>query len=362
MPHPLHLKKVHHIELIVGNALQAAYFYRKAFGFGQIAYMGPETGTRGRASWVVGNDKIRLVLTSPLSHEDPRNVFLTLHGDSVKDLAFEVDDAEAAYREVVSRGAETVMAPTEFKDRDGSVTAFAIKTFGDTIHTFVSKEGYGGVFLPGYEDVARRGADSGLIVVDHVVGNVEDRQMDRWVDWYIRTLGFHQFVSYDDKDISTEYSALRSKVMASTPDRRIKVPINEPAAGLKKSQIQEYIDFNVTAGVQHVALLTDDIVGTVSRLRENGLDFLHVPESYYESVWERVGKIEESRESIRKLGILVDRDDTGYLLQIFTKPIQDRPTLFFEVIQRHGCQSFGKGNFKALFESIEREQARRGNL
>ena len=362
MTHPLRLKRVHHIELIVGNALQAAYFYRKAFGFGQIAYMGPETGTRGRASYVVGNEKIRLVLTSPLSHEDPRNVFLTLHGDSVKDLAFEVDDADAAYREVVSRGAETVMPPTEFKDRDGSVTVFAIKTYGDTIHSFVAKDGYGGVFLPGYRDVERKGADTGLLVVDHVVGNVEDRQMDRWADWYIRTLGFHQFVSYDDKDISTEHSALRSKVMASSPDRRIKLPINEPATGLKKSQIQEYLDFNVTAGVQHVALLTDDIVATVTRLKENGLDFLHVPESYYDTIWDRVGEIGEDREAIRKLGILVDRDETGYLLQLFTKPIQDRPTLFFEVIERHGCQSFGKGNFKALFESIEREQARRGNL
>jgi len=360
--HPLSLKRIHHIELIVGNALQAAYFYRKAFGFGQIAYMGPETGVKGRASYVVGNDKIRLVLTSPLSHEDPRNVFLTLHGDSVKDLAFEVEDAATAYREVVARGAETVMAPTEFKDKNGSVTVFAIKTYGDTIHSFVAKEGYGGVFLPGYEDVSATGRDAGLLVVDHVVGNVEDRQMDRWADWYIRTLGFHQFVSYDDKDISTEFSALRSKVMASPGDRRIKFPINEPASGLKKSQIQEYLDFNVTAGVQHVALLTSDIVGTVTRLKENGLSFLRVPDSYYETVWDRVGDIDEDRDAIRKLGILVDRDESGYLLQLFTKPIQDRPTLFFEVIERHGCQSFGKGNFKALFEAIEREQALRGNL
>jgi 4-hydroxyphenylpyruvate dioxygenase len=360
--HPFRLKRIHHIELIVGNARQAAYFYRKAFGFGQLAYMGPETGTRGRASYVVGNDKIRLVLTSPLSHEDPRNVFLTLHGDNVKDLAFEVDDADAAFREVVARGAETVMAPTEFTDRNGSVTAFAIKTFGDTIHTFVSKEGYEGVFLPGYEDKGVKGRDTGLLIVDHVVGNVEDRQMDRWCDWYIRTLGFHQFVSYDDKDISTEYTALRSKVMASSPDRRIKLPINEPAGGLKKSQIQEYLDFNVSAGVQHIALLTDDIVATVARLRENGVDFLHVPESYYETVWDRVGEIEEDRDAIRKLGILVDRDESGYLLQLFTQPVEDRPTLFLEVIQRRGCQSFGKGNFKALFEAIEREQALRGNL
>ena len=362
MTHPLRLKRVHHIELVVGNALQAAYFYRKAFGFSQLAYMGPETGTRGRASYVLGNDKIRLAVTSPLSHEDPRNVYLTLHGDAVKDLAFEVDDAEAAHRAVVERGAETVLPPTEFKDRNGSVTVFSIKTYGDTIHSFIERERYSGAFLPGYEDVALPGRDSGLLTVDHVVGNVEDRQMDRWADWYIRTLGFHQFVSYDDKDISTEHSALRSKVMASTPDRRIKFPINEPAPGLRKSQIQEYLDFNVTAGVQHIALLTSDIVATVTRLRENGLDFLHVPDSYYETVWDRVGEIEEDREAIRRLGILVDRDESGYLLQLFTKPVQPRPTLFYEIIERRGCQSFGKGNFRALFESIEREQARRGNL
>ena len=362
MVHPFGLKRIHHIEMIVGNALQASYFYRRAFGFEQIAYMGPETGTRGRGSYVVGNGKIRLVLTSPLTHEDPRNVYLTLHGDGVKDLAFEVDDAEAAHREVVARGAEIVMPPTEFGDPNGTVTVFAIKTFGDTIHSFVCRSGYRGVFLPGYEDARLQGSDAGLLVVDHVVGNVEDRQMDRWADWYVRTLGFHQFVSYDDKDISTEYSALRSKVMASSPDRRIKLPINEPASGLKKSQIQEYLDFNVTAGVQHVAILTDDIVATVTRLRENGLAFLDVPGSYYDTVWDRVGEIEEDRESIRKLGILVDRDESGYLLQLFTKPLQPRPTLFFEIIQRRGCQSFGKGNFKALFESIEREQSRRGNL
>jgi 4-hydroxyphenylpyruvate dioxygenase len=360
--HPLRLKRIHHIELIVGNALQSSYFYRKAFGFGQIAYMGPETGTRGRVSYVVGNEKIRLVLTSPVSHEDPRNVHLTLHGDAVKDLAFEVDDAGEAHQEATARGADIVMPPTEFSDRDGSVTVFAIRTYGDTIHSFIAKNGYSGVFLPGYGDVPLQGRDSGLLVVDHVVGNVEDRQMDRWADWYIRTLGFHQFVSYDDKDISTEHSALRSKVMASSPDRRIKFPINEPAPGLKKSQIQEYLDFNVTAGVQHVAILTDDIVSTVTRLRENGVDFLQVPETYYDTIWDRVGEIAEDREAIRRLGILVDRDESGYLLQLFTKPVQPRPTLFFEIIQRRGCQSFGKGNFKALFEAIEREQARRGNL
>lgn len=359
---PLRLRRIHHIELIVGNALQASYYYRKAFGFAPIAYLGPETGVRGRVSHVVGNEKIRLVLTSPLTHDDARNVHLTLHGDAVRDLAFEVEDAQEAYREVTARGAEVALAPTELRDRSGSVSIFAVKAYGDTIHSFVAKNEYRGAFLPGYEGAEQKGADTGLLVVDHVVGNVEDRQMDRWADWYVRTLGFHQFVSYDDKDISTEFSALRSKVVASSPDRRIKFPINEPAAGLRKSQIQEYIDFNVTAGVQHIAMLTDDIVATVSKLRENGVEFLHVPDHYYDTVWDRVGDIEEDRETIRKLRILVDRDESGYLLQLFTKPVQPRPTLFFEVIQRRGCQSFGKGNFKALFEAIEREQSRRGNL
>ncbi len=362
MVHPFRLKGIHHIELVVGNALQAAYYYRKAFGLAQIAYQGPETGARGRASYVLGNGTVRLVVSSPLSHEDPRNVFLTLHGDGVKDLAFEVDDAEAAYQAVMARGAEVIEAPSERRDRSGSVTVFTIRAYGDTVHSFVERRGYAGVFLPGYEDLGIRGQANGLLRVDHVVGNVEDRQMDRWVDWYIKTLGFHQFVSYDDKDISTEYSALRSKVVASDPERRVMLPINEPACGLKRSQIQEYLDFNLTAGVQHVAILTDDIVETISKLRENGLQFLHTPDSYYETVWDRVGEIEEDREAVRRLGILVDRDESGYLLQLFTQPVQDRPTLFYEVIQRRGCQSFGKGNFKALFESIEREQARRGNL
>ena len=287
---------------------------------------------------------------------------IAFHGDFVQDIAFEVDDPDWAFKTAVQRGALPWREPYTLEDDFGKVRIAAIRTYGDTIHSFIDRSAYRGVFLPGYEDVSLKGRENDLLVVDHVVGNVEDRQMDRWADWYIRTLGFHQFVSYDDKDISTDYSALRSKVMASSPDRRIKIPINEPAMGVKKSQIQEYIDFNVTAGVQHVAMLTDDILATVSRLRENGLEFLHVPEAYYETVWKRVGDIEEDREAIRKLGILVDRDESGYLLQLFTKPIQDRPTLFFEVIQRHGCQSFGKGNFKALFEAIEREQALRGNL
>lgn len=345
----------------MGNALQASYFYRRTFGFSQVAYLGPETGVRDRVSYVLGLHSVRLVLTSPLSHEDPRNIFLNLHGDAVKDIAFEVEDADAAFAEATRRGAAVALAPTERGDGSGTIRLAAIKTYGDTVHSFISKKEYRGVFLPGFEEVVKKGQDTGLIIVDHVVGNVDDRQMDRWADWYIRTLGFHQFVSYDDKDISTEFTALRSRVMANE-ERNVKFPINEPAEGRKKSQIQEYLDFNVTAGVQHVAIRTNDIVATVSRLKENGLEFLAVPPSYYKTVWDRVGEIEEKREDIERLGILVDRDETGYLLQLFTKPVQDRPTLFFEVIQRRGCQSFGKGNFRALFEAIEREQEKRGNL
>jgi len=357
-----HLKRFHHVEIVAGNAKQAAYYYRKAFGFSQLAYSGPETGHTDRASYVLGLGKVRFVVTSPLSHEDPRNVFLALHGDSVKDIAFEVDDADAAHAEAVARGARSALAPTTLEDASGRVRVAAIHTFGDTIHTFVAKGNYSGAFLPGYEEAVVKETDTGLVVVDHVVGNVEDGQMQHWANWYVTTLGFHPFVSYDDKDISTDFTALRSTVMASGPERRIKMPINEPAPGRMKSQIQEYIDANVTAGVQHVALLTGDILAAVSRLRENGVDFLHVPDTYYDTVWDRVGDIEESRDEVRRLGILVDRDESGYLLQLFTKPVQDRPTLFIEIIQRRGCQSFGKGNFKALFESIEREQARRGNL
>ncbi len=361
MDQPPLLTRIHHIELIVGNAKQSSYYYRKAFGFSQLAYSGPETGQRSHASHVLEKGQVRLVLTSPLTHEDPRNVFLTLHGDSVKDIAFEVDDADATYQETMRRGASSAMPPRELGDRDGTVRIAAVKTFGDTIHSFISKKNYHGVFLPGYEDLRVKGQEIGFQVVDHVVGNVEDRQMNHWADWYVNTLGFHEFVSYDDKDISTDYSALRSKVVAS-PDRRVMIPINEPAQGKIRSQIQEYIDCNVRAGVQHIALLTDDIVRTVSVLRENGVDFLEVPDAYYDSIWDRVGDIEEDRKDIRKLRILADRDENGYLLQLFSRPVEDRPTLFFEVIKRHGCQSFGKGNFKALFEAIEREQMRRGNL
>jgi len=355
------LKRIHHLELIVGNAKQAAYFYRKALGFEQFAYLGPETGHPERASYALRQGKITLVLTTPLSHMDPLNIFLNLHGDSVKDIAFEVDDCDQVYQQVIERGAKPWEAPAHHQDKRGRVRRGSICTYGDTIHSFIAKKDYDGSFLPGFESIHRPGQSTGLLRIDHVVGNVEDRQMDRWCDWYNRILGFHQFVSYDDKDINTDYSALRSKVMAND-NRQIKFPINEPADGLIKSQIQEYIDFHVKAGVQHIAMLTGDIIGSVSQLRENGLEFLEVPQGYYDRVWDRVGDIKEDKSQIEELGILVDSDDSGYLLQLFTKPIEDRPTLFIEIIQRRGSESFGKGNFRALFETIEQEQRIRGNL
>ncbi|MBU2502595.1 4-hydroxyphenylpyruvate dioxygenase [bacterium] len=354
------LRRVHHVELAVGNAKQAAYYYRKAFGFDQVAYRGPETGCPGRVSYVLKQGDIWLVLTTPLHHLDPLNTWLTLHGDGVRDIAFEVEDADAIFAQAVAGGAKPESAPADAGDARGAVRTAAIKAYGETIHTFVQRNGYPG-FLPGFEIREIKGRGAGLTCIDHIVANVEDRQMDRWVTWYDRTLGLGRFVSYDDKDISTEYTALRSTVVASA-DRVIKFPINEPAEGLKKSQIQEYIDANVTAGVQHIALASDDILETIAALRRNGVEFLAVPEGYYRELWERVGVIQEDREAVKELGLLVDRDDKGYLLQLFTKPVQDRPTLFIEIIQRRGSDSFGKGNFKALFVTIEQEQALRGNL
>lgn len=355
------VKRINYIEFIVGNALQAAFFYRRILGFDQTAYLGPETGHPDRTSYVLEQDRIRLVFTTPLKYDDPRQLFLQLHGDSVKDICFEVDDVDAIYRETLQRGAASAIPPRNLQDARGNVRHAAVRTYGEVIHSFISPGNYSGPFLPGYEPALLPGENVGFTRIDHIVANTEDRQMDRWCDYYRQVFGFHQFVSYDDKDISTEYSALRSKVMAN--DRRnIKFPINEPAKGKKKSQIQEYIDFNYTAGVQHIALYSPDILATVGRLRDNGLRFLTIPESYYRTIWDRVGEIEEDRERVRELNLLVDRDQNGYLLQIFTKPVQDRPTLFLEVIQRAGCESFGKGNFKALFEAIEREQQRRGNL
>lgn len=352
-----------HIEFYVGNAKQSALYYQAAFGFEWVAYMGPETGVRDRVSYVLQQGKIRLVLTAALTpeHEIARHV--ALHGDGVKVLALWVDDAEKSYYTALERGAESAFPPQVLRDEHGEVVLAAIKTYGETIHTLVERSRYNGPFLPGYE--ARRSAypvkPVGLKYVDHCVGNVELGAMNKWVKFYQDVMGFKLLITFDDKDISTEYSALMSKVV-SNGNGYIKFPINEPAKGLKKSQIEEYLDFYRSAGVQHIAVATDDIIATVTQLRANGVDFLYVPETYYEDVLERVGKIEENLEDLKRLNILVDRDEDGYLLQLFTKPVQDRPTVFYEIIQRRGAKSFGKGNFKALFEAIEREQALRGTL
>jgi 4-hydroxyphenylpyruvate dioxygenase len=358
---PLRLKSIHHVELWVGNARQAAYYYRRAFGFSQFAYAGLETGRRDAASYALQQGKARIVLTTPYGPEDPINDHIRLHGDGVRDISFHVEDADAAFAEAVARGAEPVSAPADHTDTHGTIRQAAIATYGQTIHSFVSYTDYRGPFLPGYvaKDVA--GVDAGLLRIDHMVGNVELGRMNHWADWYSRVLGFSRYISFDDKDISTDYSALMSIVM-SDDSFAIKFPINEPAAGKKKSQIEEYLDFYRGPGVQHIALLTTDIVSTVTALRANGVEFLSVPGSYYDGLAGRVGRIDEATDTVRHLGLLVDRDEEGYLLQLFTTPVEDRPTLFFEIIQRKGSRGFGKGNFRALFESIEREQALRGNL
>jgi len=358
---PLRLKSIHHVEFWVGNAKQAAYYYRQALGFSQFAYAGLETGRRDAASYALQQGKARIVLTTPYGPEDPINDHIRLHGDGVRDICFHVDDADAAFAEAVSRGAAPVSGPEDRSDAHGAVRHAAIATYGHTIHSFVSYRDYRGPFLPGYVEQALPGRDAGLLRIDHMVGNVELGRMNHWADWYSRVLGFSRYISFDDKDISTEYSALMSVVM-SDDSFAIKFPINEPAAGRKKSQIDEYLEFYRGPGVQHLALLTNDIVSTVTTLRANGVEFLTVPGSYYDALEARVGKIDEALDTIRQLGLLVDRDEEGYLLQLFTKPVEDRPTLFFEIIQRKGSRGFGKGNFKALFESIEREQALRGNL
>ena len=353
-----------HIEFYVGNAKQAAHFYRTALGFSLIAYAGLETGVRDRCSYVLQQDKIRFVLTSPLQPDHPISDHIRLHGDGVKDLALWVDDAASAYHETTKRGARGLQEPTVRRDEHGEVRTASIAIYGDTIHTFVERKNYRGAFLPGYRAVA--GPDplarpAGLKYVDHCVGNVELGKMNQWVDFYMNVMGFRLYQHFDDKDITTEYSALMSKVMANGNDR-IKFPINEPATGRRKSQIEEYLEYYRTPGVQHIAMATDDILSTVGKLSAQGLEFLRVPSSYYEMLQARVGKIDEPIDELQRLGILVDRDDQGYMLQIFSKPVEDRPTLFFEIIQRKGSRSFGKGNFKALFESIEREQELRGNL
>lgn len=351
------------IEFYVGNAKQASHFYRTVMGFALEGYCGPETGVRDRASYLLTQNKLRFVFTTPLSSIGPIADHVRRHGDGVKDIAFWVDDAREAYRKAIERGAESAMEPNALRDDAGEVVRAAIKTYGDTVHSIVERRNYKGLFLPGFERTNSPYAptETGLQYVDHCVGNVELGKMNHWVEFYSRVLGFFNLLSFDDKDISTEYSALMSKVM-SNGNGRIKFPINEPASGKKKSQIDEYLEFYGGPGVQHIAIATNDIVDTVSTLRSRGLEFLHIPSNYYDTVLERVGKIDEDLEPLRDLGILVDRDDEGYLLQIFSKPVQDRPTLFYEIIQRKGAKSFGKGNFKALFEAIEREQALRGNL
>jgi len=352
-----------YVELYVGNAKQAAHYYMSAWGFQPLAYKGLETGSQDSVSYVLAQDKIRLVLTSPLHPGGPINRHIEQHGDGVKVIALWVDDAEKSWRETTSRGGKSNMEPTRIKDSEGEVVLSAIHTYGETLHVFVERSNYRGVFLPGYRkwEPEYRAESAGLLYIDHMVGNVGWNEMNTWVDFYARIMGFAQLVSFDDKDISTDYTALMSKVMTNG-NGRIKFPINEPAVGRKKSQIEEYIDFYQGAGVQHIAVATHDIVSTVRRLKNHGVEFLRVPTSYYDDVLDRVGPIDEDIEPLRELGILVDRDDEGYLLQLFTKPVLDRPTLFFEIIQRKGAKSFGKGNFKALFEAIEREQESRGTL
>ena len=358
---PLGLKRIHHVEFWVGNAKQAAYFYRKAFGFSQIAYSGLETGNRQFASYVLAQNRVRFVLSTPFDPNGYASEHIKRHGDGVRDIALLVEDADFAFHEAVRRGAEPVLEPYDVSDDKGKIRRAAIKTYGDTIHSFLSYPSYDGPFLPGYAAAEVAGDSTGIAVVDHIVGNVELGAMNRWAEWYSRVMGFSRYITFDDKDISTEYSALMSIVM-SDESHVVKFPINEPAAGKKKSQIEEYLDWYYGAGVQHVALLCKDVIATVGKLRDNGVEFLRVPDTYYDELPERVGPIEESLDTLKDLGILVDKDEEGYLLQIFTKPVQDRPTVFFEIIQRKGSRGFGKGNFRALFESIEREQALRGNL
>lgn len=352
-----------HIEFYVGNAKQAAVYYQYSLGFELIAYAGPETGIRDRVSYVLQQNKIRFVLTTALGSDTEISRHVYRHGDGVKVLALWVEDARKSFYETTSRGAQPVNEPEVLTDDYGHVVTASIKTYGDTIHTFVERKNYRGPFMPGYrpQKSAMAVESTGLKYVDHCVGNVELGKMNDWVRFYEEVMGFKLLITFDDNDISTEYSALMSKVV-SNGNGYIKFPINEPAPGKKKSQIDEYLDYYQGPGVQHIAIATDDIIHTVGELRRRGMEFLHVPDTYYEDVIDRVGTIDEDLKDLKKLNILIDRDEEGYLLQIFSKPIQDRPTLFFEIIERNGAKSFGKGNFKALFESIEREQALRGNL
>jgi 4-hydroxyphenylpyruvate dioxygenase len=358
----LQIKSVDHVHFYVGNAKHAMFYWWKAYGFTPVAYSGLETGNREFASYVLQSGQARFVVSAPYGPTNEIAAHHMVHGDGIKTIALEVDDVEKAWKETTSRGGKSAWSPREQKDDFGIYRTSAIYTYGETLHVFVDRGDYKGAFAPTYRPIKNMETQSvGLAAIDHIVGNVQLGKMNEWVNFYHQVMGFRQLMHFDDKDISTEYSALMSKVMQNG-NGRVKFPINEPAEGKKKSQIEEYLDYYLTPGAQHIALITGDILKTVAQLKANGVEFLRVPDSYYEVLPDRVGQIKEDMKTIRNLGILVDRDDEGYLLQIFTKPIQDRPTMFIEVIERHGSQSFGKGNFKALFEALEIEQDQRGNL
>jgi 4-hydroxyphenylpyruvate dioxygenase len=357
----LQIKSIDHIHFWVGNAKQAMYYWWKGFGFKPLAYSGLETGNRLFASYVLESGQIRFVVSAPYGPSSEMAAHQMLHGDGVKTIALEVDDVSKAYAATIARGAVSAWPPHDEIDEFGELRTAAIHTYGEVLHVFVDRSSYGGPFAPGYHKLDLPAESTGLAAIDHIVGNVQLGKMNQWVNFYHQVMGFRQLIHFDDQDISTEYSALMSKVMQNG-NGRIKLPINEPAEGKKKSQIEEYLDYYLTPGVQHVAMATGDILSTVTELQSRGIEFLRVPEAYYQALPERVGDIQESLDKIRELGILVDRDDEGYLLQIFSKPLQDRPTAFIEVIQRHGSRGFGKGNFRALFEALEKEQALRGNL
>src|SRR5947209_1632173 len=355
------IRRVDHVRFYVGNAKQAAYYYQNVFGFDITGFAGLETKQKHEVDYLLEQGQIRFLISAPVRPGHPYAEALAKHGDGVQDIAFEVDDVDWAFKTAVERGAEPAREPWTMRDSNGSVRLAAIHTYGDTIHTFLNRDDFAGHFLPGFQEMNLKGKSTGLYDLDHCVGNVDLGDMNKWVGFYEQVLGFTQLISFDDKDISTEYTALMSKVMANG-NGRVKFPINEPAEGKKKSQIDEYLEFYGGPGVQHIALNTKDIVHTVTELKKRGLEFLGVPDTYYEMLPERVGKIDEDIKVLQKLGVLVDRDEEGYLLQIFSKPVEDRPTVFFEIIERKGAKSFGKGNFKALFEAIEREQALRGTL
>lgn len=357
----LPIEGIDYVEMYVGNAKQSAYFYQKGFGFAPVAYSGPETGVKDKTSYLMSQGDIRLLITSALIPDHPIARYVLTHGDGVADIALRVKDVDSTFNQAVKRGAKPITNPKTLSDEHGHLKGAAIAAYGDTVHTFIERDQYKGIFGPGYVPMKGHADPVGLVRVDHVVANVEEGKMEYWVEFYGKVFGFTQLISFDDKDISTEYSALRSKVMRNESGT-VKFPINEPAPGKRKSQIQEYLDYFKGAGVQHLAISTDNLITTVSRLHERGIEFLNTPDSYYNELPKRVGGISERIEDLKKLRILVDKDEKGYMLQIFTKPLQDRPTLFFELIQRRGSESFGKGNFKALFQSIEQEQAKRGNL